>query len=836
MSRKTTRLLMLWSKIEIMRIFSGSRPDKSARTAAAVRLVIGAVMMMALSVAALAAAVRIAPTPQYFQQVKELLSIPHGSSVAIKLGSVKAGGSEKLKLAAGFLRRELERADPSLKVEEGREVKTTGARICLWDYSADPNPGVHLSILDRETLNGKRHYGQSYVIRTPDEQSMWVVGSTDQGLLLGVMSVLQLINKTADGVELTGAYIRDYPDFQYRSAANWLLNGEGTRWSLDRGQGIEDYKRVCKRKMDDVLRFKINMIHFDGFGWGLERRFKGYGQMMRDLNQYARARGIHLVFGGYGAGYGFSYQKGPLYEEAPYFDKAFENRESYPDGKTYQCMGFPETRSGVDPSTLGTCRGNEELNRLKAEELRKFVETVEPGALYIHHEDFGGYRGTEDIWQKRCSRCRSRWPNNSLQAKNGGAGALANGYSALVRAVESVRDSATGYDAGRDCQIILVSPVYEPDSPSSDDWSNVLELWKNIALKLPQADNLQVCFREVFSQEYGGETWIKAFNSVIAAAGVNLGVYMFFLGGADNYATSRALTGAPAMDAEFFGARGIFNMSGNFFQEPQAVINAEYAWNTHSTGLTCRPGRHQELVELYHGYMFQPNRPPEVFGAGGIYELACKLLYGRQAAPIMASYFQENAWVPDGGSDYESEKVTYLPMTFNSANATPVHWRDLALDSKTWAVEISNETYAEELAGLKIDRKELHRRLARRWSVLSDLNVRGARYVEEALRANPRPSSVEDLQFLVTMHQVHRPQMNALVDFHKGMEKFFSSPPDAKEARGHFQKALAEAQRAQEVAERAFPSPIDPTGGEVGLVRAYTTRLVEAIKVMLGRV
>jgi hypothetical protein len=132
MSRETTRLLMLRNEVEMMSIFSGSRPDKSAQTAAAVRLVIGAVMMMALSVAGLADAVHIAPTPQYFQQVKESLSIPHGSSVAIKLGPVRAGGSEKLKLAAGFLRRELERADPSLKVEEGREVKTTGARICLW--------------------------------------------------------------------------------------------------------------------------------------------------------------------------------------------------------------------------------------------------------------------------------------------------------------------------------------------------------------------------------------------------------------------------------------------------------------------------------------------------------------------------------------------------------------------------------------------------------------------------------------------------------------------------------------------------------------------------------
>ena len=790
--------------------------------------------LMMPCVGALAESVRVLPTPQHLQELKDSLVLTHGSSVVIAPGPVKSGGSEKLNIAASFLKRDLEQADSSLKVEVANEVKGPSATIYLWDYSVDPKPSLDLNTLDRETLTSRRHFGQSYVIRTPDEQSIWVIGSTDQGVLLGVLTVLQLISKTADGVKLNGVYVRDYPDFQYRNAANWLLNGEGTRWSLDRGQGIEDYKRVCQRKMDDALRFKINMITFDGFGWGLERRFKGYGELMRDVNKYARARGIHLVFGGYGAGYGFSYQKGPLYEEAPYLDKAFENRESYPYGPTYQCMGFPESRSGVDPSTLGTCRGNEELNRLKAEELRKFVEAAEPGALYIHHEDFGGYRGTEGIWQKRCPRCRSRWPNNSLQAKDGGAGGLANGYSALTRAVQSVKNPATGYDASRDCEIILVSPVYEPDSPSSDDWSNVLDLWKNIALQLPRADNLQVCFREVFPQEYGGETWIAAFNSVMASAGVNLGAYMFFLGGADNYATSRNLSGAPAMDAEFFGARSIFNMSGHFFNEPQAAINAEYAWNTHSTGLARKPGKHHEIVELYHRYMFEPGQPSEVFGAGGIYELACKLLYGLRAASIMASYFEEKAWVPDGGSDYESEKTTYLPMAFNSAVATPVHWRDLALDSKTWGTTISNETYAEEVKSLQISPKELHRRLARRWNTLAELNAKGMRYVDEALRSDARPGSIEDLRFLMTMFQVHQPLIESLVDFHTGMEKYLSSPADTAKARESFRRALVQATRAQEAAEKAFPNPIDPSGGEVGIIRTHSPRLVEAIKVMLG--
>jgi hypothetical protein len=787
---------------------------------------------------ALGQAFGIIPTPQHLESTNYSLAVPHGSRFVIQLGPAKARDDAKLKLAADFLRRDLAQADSSLRIDVQVEDQSNAGGVCvhLWDYEMDSQPPVSLNILDRAILTSPDHYGQSYVVQTPGQGSMWVVGSTNQGLLLGVMSVLQLIQQTASGVELTGAYIRDYPDFEYRDAANWLLNGEGTRWSLDRGQGIEGYKRICERKLDDALRFKINMITFDGFGWGLQQRFKGYGELMRSLNQYARARGISLVFGGYGAGYGMAYQRGPLYEEAPYLGEVFENRESYPNGPTYHCMGFPQSREGMDPSILGTCRANEELNKLKAEELRRYVEAVEPGALYIHHEDFGDYRGTEQMWQKRCARCRSRWPNNSLEAQDGGAGALANGYSALVRAVESVKDPATGYDAARDCQIILVSPVYEPDSPSADDWSKVLELWKNVALELPRAGNIQVCFREVFPQEYGGETWTNAFNSVIRSAGLHLGMFMFFLSGADNYSTSRALSGAAALDAEFFGAKSIFNFNGNFFQEPMAVINAEYAWNTCSTGLPHRLTQYEEVVALWHRYILEADQPPEVFGPGGIYEATCKLLYGAEAAPLMASYYRETAWASDYGSDFESQKATYLPMTFNRAYATPEHWKDLALDSKTWGLTISNETYARDVASLQIDLKELHRRLAHRWSVLAELNARGARDVGEALRSHPRPGCVKDLEFLMTIFQVDQPLMDALVDFHKGMEQYFVSPPGVKEAGGYFHQALAAAKQAQERAERAFPQPIDPTGGEVGIIRTDSARLVQAIEAMLGRV
>jgi hypothetical protein len=535
------------------------------------------------------AGVRIVPNPQYYEEARATLALAPGSSVAIRIAP-----GEKIRLAAEFLRTALVQADASLRVsvQSISNGNSQGPTIHLSNYRAGQTLGLTLNFLDREVLAKSHHYGQSYVIRTPDAQSLWVVGNSDQGVLLGAMTVLQLIRRVAKGTEIQGAYVRDYPDFEFRAAADWLLNVEANRWALDRGQGGEAFAQLCERKLDAMLRFKINMVFLDGFGWGLEQRFRGYGQLMCRLNRYARARGIGLLYGGYGAGYGFVYQGGPIYEDAPYLGTVFMNRQRYPDGPTYRCMGFPaqSTAKTVDAAILGTCRSNDELNRRKADELRRFVEAVEPGALYIHHEDFGGFDGTQAFWNQRCALCRSRWSNDALAAKDGGAGALAHGYSELVRAVNGVKHLNTGYDASRDCQILLTSPVYSPDSPASDDWSKVLELWQNIAVQLPRADNIQVTFREVFPQEWGSRRWADHFTAAMNAVGLHIGIATAYAGGADTFFSDYPLTGTPSLNVAFLGSRTMYNFSGDFYAEPMAGINAEFTWNVRS------PGYHQPLT------------------------------------------------------------------------------------------------------------------------------------------------------------------------------------------------------------------------------------------------
>ncbi|HEY1241421.1 MAG TPA: glycoside hydrolase family 20 zincin-like fold domain-containing protein [Bryobacteraceae bacterium] len=788
---------------------------------------------LCLSAHAVFAAVRVAPTPQYLEPLSSSVTMRRGGGCSIVLGPAAAAKDEKMLLAAEAIRRALQQADSTLHVTVG---SGGGIRIYLWNYGADSKPTMTLNFLDRTIVEAGAHYGQSYVIRTPDSESLWVVGASPQGVLLGAMSVLQLIRDDAQGVTLPGVYIRDYPDYEFRAASDWLLNVEGNRWALDRGQGIESYVHTVEQKLDRALRYKINFVMFDGFGWGLDQRFAGYPEMMRRINKYARARGIHLEFGGYGASYGMAYQHGPLYEEGAYLGKVFENREHYPDGPVYRCMGFPRARKGVDPATLGSCRSNEELNKLKAEELRKYVAAVEPGALYIHHEDFGGFNGTQKVWLQRCQGCRTRWPNDSLAASNGGAGALANGYSALIKAVNSVKDPATGYDASRDCQIIVVSPVYIPDSPASESWANVLELWRNIAEELPRANNLQVCFRETFPQNYGGAKWTHEFNSVMRRAGVNLGIFMFFAGGADNYITDYPFAGTASMNAMFTGARTIYNFNGDFYQEPMEIVNAEYDWNVHSSGFFRDPRTFKEATDMRRRFMLE-DEPKEMLAPEGLFRTACDLLYGAKAGPIMADYYLRYENIPDapeaqargnGGSS------TYLPMTWNRAYTPPQHWRHLALDSKTWGKEISNEAYAAGVQNLKISREELHRRLAHRWSVVAEMNRKGAVLVDRALAAGPLPESVEDLRFLQTSFRVDQPLIASLAEFHSALRQHFAGQDGAQE-RAALESALARAKQARQLAAQAFPQPIDPIGAEVGSLRKSAQRLVQAIELWLGQ-
>jgi hypothetical protein len=91
------------------------------------------------------------------------------------------------------------------------------------------------------------------------------------------------------------------------------------------------------------------------------------------------------------------------------------------------------------------------------------------------------------------------------------------------------------------------------------------------------------------------------------------------------------------------------------------------------------------------------------------------------------------------------------------------------------------------------------------------------------------------LQFLKVKFQVDHPVLEALADFHRGMQLYYAAPAD-KAFRQPLQRALNEAREAQELAAKAFPHPIDPIGGiqpygpgEIAAIQTFSRLLVETI-------
>jgi len=365
----------------------------------------------------------------------------------------------------------------------------------------------------------------------------------------------------------------------------------------------------------------------------------------------------------------------------------------------------------------------------------------------------------------------------------------------------------------------------------------------------------------IFPQKYGESTWISTFNALMTKQGSHIGSYVFFAGGAEYFYSDYPLSGTPSLNSMFYGATGIYNTSGNFYNEPMELVNAEYSWNRHSDGFFREPLTFGDAMGLNLKYIYAKNQPSELFGSDGIYGRALELLYGPKAAAAMKIYYDTSAWVPDNGTSDTgvssgakylrsshvlpdpltaaqeqeiSAKGDYLPMMWNRAYAVPQYWRDLEIDSLSWEPAIRDEAYAADMARLHIDIRELHRRLAHQWEVLSGLNLKGASEVAAALEATPLADSVPGLQFLMTNFKVDQPLLEALASYHRAMAALLASPSDKGIAEKNLRMALSDARRARDLAAHEYPHPIDPSHGEVGTIRDYSARLVQSIERELG--
>jgi len=528
-----------------------------------------------------------------------------------------------------------------------RILKLSGARIepSVYRKKRGNGPGVLLSVYKRNTFIDKHaaklldaadikvlsdpgKTGQAYVLIT-DNQTIAIVGTTEQGTFWGAMTLLQLMQKVDGDLVVQNVRIRDWPAFKNRGAAHWTYGdssaGEGCGWGFDWGDGVDEYVKRVKGQLDWYLQYKINFVAFNGWQW----KWKKLVPYVTEINQYARARGMKLMFGGHGNGYygGFN---------------GLLNRKSYPDGEVYHCVGYHYQKSGAS-RTWGNCRSNEAQNKIKQKAMIEFVKNIEPGALYIHFEDVGHFEQLQKTWQLRCDDCRKKWPNDDAAAVDGAAGCVSYGNNKLLDAIFSVKNEKTGYNASRDCLVLFVSPGYSFASARDEPWDKLQKYWANVSKLLGHKDskrNINICIREQLLRYGNNKRRVAGFAETLKEQGGGHGVVLFSFSGSCIYWRDSLFAATPVMAKVNEGADTLFYSCGRIFQEPQILLNAEYMWNTESTGFYDVPKTAGKCMDRFNEYVKGQIRPREIYGAGGFLEKACTEVYGTQAGAYMKKVYE----------------------------------------------------------------------------------------------------------------------------------------------------------------------------------------------------
>ena len=495
------------------------------------------------------------------------------------------------------------------------------------DLVLTSDPAV-LTETERRTFSNQNADAQGYVLKKDKNGPVTIVAKTGLGAAYGLMTLLQILDQP-----LASFCVCDWPDFRYRGN-KWLIFTETEVWSYDYGEGVEVYRQRIIRKLDMCLRFKINMVYFDGFGPDPDRT-PHYKALMQSLNAEARKRGIHLIYGAYTMGYGLS-----AHAFGKFYGKVYRNERN---GELYDCMGTyikdPDRNGGVPYITgrsFGTCISNEQLMDAKLEELCEFIRQVQPGGLYLHNMD--SHLIHPVLWNARCDACRKRWPNDDLFAADGMAGAFAAFFDRLNSGLQSVK--AEGYDAAEDLLIFNVSPGYMWYIMDDEELETTRQFWYAVQRYSKVKKNVIPLFRELFFNHDDDRMRLPEIVAEKWDFTQDFGIVNF--SGGDGFYSDKLFFPSSVFNYMFRGANALITCCGNAFQEPLQIFNAEYMWNSENSGfynLSPRPKNDESFMKLYFESQKTQFRPQEIYGEGGMLDVICEKLYGDHGA-AMAKVFK----------------------------------------------------------------------------------------------------------------------------------------------------------------------------------------------------
>jgi len=490
------------------------------------------------------------------------------------------------------------------QLENACEIPVAAGETLVIDSSEDP------------FFQEKNAREQGYIL-SRDETGVTLLAQSSVGVLYGLMTLCQLAGEAPERFE-----IKDRPQIRFRGNMNTLWAESGV-WSYDFGDGLEAACSRLRSAIDDAARAKLNMMYVDAFGFRSER-FPGYNNVMHDLADYARVRGVYFMAGGYGMGYGQSAHSNT------FMGRVFRNRRPYPDGELYDCIGtFDGYMNSIDEAkgrSYGTCLSNTDLTDDKISEIREYVKNTGVRLLYLHNMDADQL--FPELWLGRCTHCREKYPNDSLFERNGAAGAFADFYDRML---------AVLLPEFPDLIICPVSPGYCYAETTSDEVFETCRRFWGAVLKFAQhREALIPTFRELFLQHDSSALRFDLLGEAMSSCGC-----VFFSSG-DGFYSDKIYTPSAAYAATMQCADMMICANGGALQKPTQYANAEYLWNPAGSAFWKPefPNEYRAQIDHYNAFREGHIRPEGIYGKDGLLETSCAYLFGEKYAARVADVFR----------------------------------------------------------------------------------------------------------------------------------------------------------------------------------------------------
>lgn len=280
---------------------------------------------------------------------------------------------------------------------------------------------------------------QGYVINTTGDQLV-IIGSDNIGTLYGAMTLRQMMQRGADGgVSIKSAEVYDKPDYHFRGTMGF------DRGLRQMGGEAEDYQAG----IDTMMRFKLNIL--SDYQYYLDPRDVGAGRraFYRQMNDYARERGIYATRG----------------QDTTELGNSTHDKER-PEFKEWPCVQSTNHQHYF-------CWSRDALTRERANRQLDLIKDSGFSIFFLHPVDGGGIDDPE-LWSRRCDQCKQRFGDDRWKAS-------ANQYNIWAEVMR---------EKGMD-DVILTSPIYpysaggtryedcaEPDCAAKR--KNSVEYWQEL--------------------------------------------------------------------------------------------------------------------------------------------------------------------------------------------------------------------------------------------------------------------------------------------------------------------------------------------------------------------